>query len=83
MTDLLAGIEPEELNDSKLAWSSIEYLDRVYNSTRKRGGGRSITKCLFCGSEWKTGDPRDIRAHLDPGAVRHRTVCIPKSEHAD
>lgn len=83
MTDLLADIEPEELNDSKLAWSSIEYLDRVYNPTRKRGGGRSITKCLFCGSEWKTGGPRDIRAHLDPGSVRYRTVCIPKPEHAD
>lgn len=80
MTDLLADIEPEELNDSKLAWSSIEC---VYNPTRKRGGGRSITKCLFCGSEWKTGGPRDIRAHLDPGSVRYRAVCIPKPEHAD
>ena len=77
MTDLLAGIELDELNDSKLAWSSIEYLDRVYNPTRKRGAGRSIAKCLFCGSEWKSGGPRDIRAHLDPGAARHRAVCIP------
>ena len=78
--DQLASIEPADLVGTQLEWSTIEVPDRKFDKERNRGGGGKAHRCLYCGEEWQTGGPREIRAHFDIESPRWRLICCPKPE---
>ena len=78
--DPFATMEPADITGTKLEWSTIEVPDRKFNEDRNRGGNGKPHRCLYCGEEWQTGGPREIRSHFDIEAGRWRLICCTKPE---